>query len=599
MNLARRVVRFGVIVLLGSVFACTPPRSPEPLQATPGWLPARVWRLSNAEYEQAVSALLGIPVEVQRRLPPDVRQLDGYTRNAHQSLMPSSGPQLAALAEELAARAVARGTEAFVPCAATDLDCRARAIETLAQRAFRRPIERAELVRLQRVFDASAQHGEMADGLKALLSALLQAPSFLYVTELGGHVGERPAARGPRARGLVHLDEFEIASALAFAVRGAPPDAPLLDAAGRATLSDPDERERHARRLLAKPDTRYHFRRFLLQWLEVDSLLETAKSDSVFASYEALKPAMLAETERFVDEVLVNHGASVAALLNAGFSSVDMKMAAFYGLSAYGARVPSREHGRLGVLQQASFLATHAHPDSTSPILRGDFVARKLLCVRLPRPAELDIEVIMPRPSSELTTRERFAQHVANPDCRFCHRVIDGFGHTLESFDAAGRMRSQENGKPIDTSGQGQLQGQPYCFRDSQELVAWLADEPRVHECFARQAFRYFSAQQDEAVEEVFLRVRAGLSEPARDNLFEVLVAWVRSEHFVWRRPSAPPGSQTARQAWRFGEPFASTGAERTRGGEQRSPAETKQEPQLAGRDESRTHRRWKARVGG
>lgn len=529
------------VVAAGLLFACAPPRSPEPLQPASSWLPTRVRRLSNAEYEQAAARFLRIPVEVRHRLPPDLRQLDGYTRNVQQSIMPSSGPQLSSIAEELATAAVAQAMDSIWPCQESDGACQTRAIEKLAIRAFRRPAEQRELAALRGVFDAAAGRGDVADGVQAVLSALLQAPSFLYVTELGvSQNNDAAPPRRARQRGaLVRLGDFELASSLAFTVRGAPPDSQLLAAARRGELHDPDERERQARRLLALHDTRHHFRRFLLQWLEVDDLLETAKSDEVLAGYEGLKPAMLAETERFVDEVLVHHGASVSALLNAGFSSVDMAMAAFYGLPAYGTRVPSREHGRVGVLQQASFLAAHAHPDSTSPILRGDFVARKLLCVRLPRPSELDIEVIMPRPSSELTTRERFAQHVADPDCRFCHRVIDGFGHTFESFDAAGRLRVEENGKPIDTVGQGSLQGRPYRFRDSQELVAWLANEPRVHECFARQAFRYFSAQNDEQVEEGFLKLRQQVPERHRSNLLEVLIAWVRSEHFVMRQVTA------------------------------------------------------------
>ncbi len=542
MSLGRRAWRGALAVAAGWVLSCAPPRSPEPLlQPASDWLPARVRRLSNAEYERAAADLLRIPVEVQHRLPPDLRQLDGYTRNSQQSVMPSSGPRLAAIAEELSTSAVAQRLDVLLPCEEADVACQAGGIEALAVRAFRRPIEPEERVALREVFDSASGQG-VAAGVRAVLSALLQAPSFLYVTELGVPAdGAGGSARHSRKRAqLVRLSDYELASGLSFTIRGGPPDAPLLDAARRGALYQADERERQARRLLAMHDTRYQFRRFLLQWLEVDDLLETAKSEAVFAGYEALKPAMLAETERFVDEVLVHDGASVSALLNSGFSSVDMTMAAFYGLPAYGTRVPSRDYGRVGVLQQASFLARHAHPESTSPVLRGDFVARKLLCVRLPRPSELDIEVIMPRPSEELTTRERFAQHVADPDCRFCHRVIDGFGHTLESFDAAGRLQVEENGKPIDTLGQGSLQGRAYRFRDSQELVAWLADEPRVQDCFARQAFRYFSAQNDEQVEAAFLRLRDQIPKPLRNHLFELLIAWVRSEHFVLRQVTKP-----------------------------------------------------------
>ncbi len=74
----------------------------------------------------------------------------------------------------------------------------------------------------------------------------------------------------------------------------------------------------------------------------------------------------------------------------------------------------------------------------------GTFVLRKVLCERVPRPSELDIEIIMPRPSAELTRREQFAFHGADPKCAQCHQRIDGFGLTMERFDAAGRARQLE-----------------------------------------------------------------------------------------------------------------------------------------------------------
>src|SRR6185369_16463061 len=97
--------------------------------------------------------------------------------------------------------------------------------------------------------------------------------------------------------------------------------------------------------------TRYQFRRFALQWLEVDRLLDSAKSSQLFPAYDALKPFMLAETESYVDEVLVNRGASVQALLAGGFASVGPEMARFYGLKTYGPRASLAGNGRLGVLQ--------------------------------------------------------------------------------------------------------------------------------------------------------------------------------------------------------------------------------------------------------
>src|SRR4029079_8181948 len=163
---------------------------------------------------------------------------------------------------------------------------------------------------------------------------------------------------------------------------------------------------------------------------------------------------MLVETTAFVDEVMVFGRGSIRALLDARFASVDPTMARFYGLRTFGPRASLAKTERAGLLQQASFLAAHAHEDDTSPVKRGDFVMRKLLCNKVPRPAELGIEVVMPRPSTVQTTRERIASHARDGACSSCHVTLDALGFTFEGFDAMGRTRKTENGKPIDTEAQ-------------------------------------------------------------------------------------------------------------------------------------------------
>ena len=49
--------------------------------------------------------------------------------------------------------------------------------------------------------------------------------------------------------------------------------------------------------------------------------------------------------------------------------------------------------------------------------------------------------------------RERLAEHRSNPSCASCHNLIDPVGFSLENFDAVGRWRTSEDGKPIDAAG--------------------------------------------------------------------------------------------------------------------------------------------------
>jgi hypothetical protein len=512
-----------------AALACTPApsRAPEASAADAVLLPARLRRLSNIEYERTVADLLGKRYDIAARLPPDARQ-EGYTRSGSLALSASVGPQLSALASELAADSVKERLALLAPCARAghaQRACEDRTIDALGARAFRRPLAASERAALRAVFDQGVASEGFAGGVELLLAALLLSPGLWYVSE--GATGSEPVQR---------LDAFELASVLAYSVRGGPPDAELLRAAAAAELDDPGARERQARRLLAESDTRHHFRQFVLEWLEVDLLADTSKNSEQFPRYDALKAHMLGETEAFADEVMVNDGARFSALLGAGYGSLDPDMARFYGLAAYGPRVRLQDSGRLGLLQQASFLAAHAHDNMTSPVKRGDFVLRQMLCVKLPRPTELDIEVTIPPPNDTQTTRQRFSAHSDNPSCSYCHRSIDALGFTFEEFDADGSRRTQDNDEPVSTGVDFLLGERKARFADSRELSRWLAGNDEARSCFARQALRYFSAAADPALEQRFLGELEALEPERRESLIEILIAYVRSDLFVWRR---------------------------------------------------------------
>jgi hypothetical protein len=519
---------------IGLALGCSqrPATSPSDVALAPGAkrLPARVRRLTNLELERTLSALVGAEEPVAELLPPDVRQ-EGYSENSQQGVPAAFATRLDQLAREIAKRAVKDRLGELAPCSATparsERRCAEALVSGLARRAYRRPPSAEEKSDLIAAFDAgAADGGGFAGGAEVVLRTLMQSPALLYLTELGSD-----GASGAH----VTLTPHEIAAALSYTLRGAPPDEQLLALADSNSLLDPDAREREARRLIGMSDTRQHFRRFVLEWLEVDGLERTAKSEALAPEYDALKSRMLAETSAFVDEVMVSGGASVRSLLTAGFASVDPPMARFYGLETWGERATLAGTGRAGILQQASFLSAHAHEDATSPVKRGDFVMRRLLCSEVPRPADLGIDLVIPPPSSALTTRERFHAHVADPACQSCHATLDALGFTFEGFDAAGRRRTHENGKRVDTASVALVGGARQQFASSLELSHSLAKAPEVSDCFARQAFRYFSAQHDSGVEQSFLELRRALPPELRGNLIEELVRFVRSDLFVER----------------------------------------------------------------
>ncbi|HET7538741.1 MAG TPA: DUF1588 domain-containing protein [Polyangiaceae bacterium] len=514
----------------------TPPAAPPS-----ALIPARLRRLSNVEYERSANRLLGLDEPLRDELPPDERQ-DGYAINERQAVPSYFASELARVAERLAARAVSERLPSLLPCPAgapSTSPCVERALARLAFSAFRRPPNSVERSALLSLFQRGARTPPAAttdarsEGLRVVLATLLSSPDMLYLSELGDDES--------RTDGVTTLAPYEIASSLAYAVTGAPPDAELLALAARPRpLLDGEVRARQARRLLSLSSTRHHFRQFVLEWLEVDQLERTAKAVSLVPNYDDVKSHMLAETSAFVDEVMVYGGASLASLLAARFTSPDATMAAYYGIPGFaGPRVSLVRQGRVGVFQHASFLSAHAHEDVTSPIKRGDFVLRRVLCVDLPRPGELGIDTTLPPRDERATTRGRFAAHTSSASCRSCHDRLDPLGFSFEGFDAAGRCRTREHEQPIVTNGELRLGGRELSFRDSAELATELSELPEARSCFAKQALRYLTGRRAPEMERWFAELVEALPSDRRESLLEWVVAWVKSPEFVLRRQAS------------------------------------------------------------
>ena len=51
-----------------------------------------------------------------------------------------------------------------------------------------------------------------------------------------------------------------------------------------------------------------------------------------------------------------------------------------------------------------------------------------------------------------MSMKEAMQLHRANPACASCHAKMDPIGFALENFDAIGRYRTEENGKPLDVA---------------------------------------------------------------------------------------------------------------------------------------------------
>jgi len=360
--------------------------------------------------------------------------------------------------------------------------------------------------------------------------AILQSPNFLYVTELGTTL--------PKS-GVVRLGDYEIAAALSYLLTGGPPDTMLLMAAQQGKLGNAADRETHARRLIALPAARPQVARLVKEWLGLDRIDGTGKDKTAYPKYDDLRPSIAAESDAFISEAVFGDDGTITKVLTADYTVADQKLAQYYGLpfGAAGKRISYGTVPRRGVIMQSAFLSVFAHDNETAPVKRGNTILRKVMCVILPLPGELNLKVVPPPPDPKKTTRERFTQHSTDAACAGCHSVIDPIGFSLENFDGMGGLRTMENGKAVVTDAEikGADVGGP--VKDGAELMGKLGASDQVKNCFARNLFRFAAAQAGEGYEAMFFgTVWDKMPAGKRIDLKEMLVALAASDMFINRR---------------------------------------------------------------
>jgi hypothetical protein len=497
---------------------------------------ARIRRLASAEYDGSVHALLGTAQSPASGpdFPPDLRQ-DGFTVNDAQRVDAVVIERLADAADALATEAQTNGTLArLAPCPNTSdpTSCATAFITTFGAKAYRRPLAGDEVSALQTLYAVGADGATYLDGIAHVTRGLLQSAGFLYLTELG-----RGGSGANGAKGSVNLTPYELASSLSYLFTSAPPDGELLAKATAGALSDPKERESQARRLLAgdraAQDTVV---RLVREWLGIDGIDDSAKDSLVYPDFEKEKPKIVAESSDFVRAVAFQSTGNVSELFGAHWT-VSSGPLELYKTAGNGPIAGSTLiTDRVGILNQAAFLATYANAHESHPVFRGVAVARRVVCRPLDSPASFDITVVPPIPDRTMTTRERFDAHVVDPICAGCHDIIDPFGFPFEQFDGMGAHRTTENGKNVDSrvvvSGKADYDG-PYA--DSNALATALAASPTVRECMARFMFRASAATGDSAAtpgEREFMDFWRTNPAAAQGNIVETLIAYAKSPSF-------------------------------------------------------------------
>ena len=145
-------------------------------------------------------------------------------------------------------------------------------------------------------------------------------------------------------------------------------------------------------------------------------------------------------------------------LLKADYTFLNERLAKHYGIPhVYGDRFRrvalGADRQRGGLLRQGSILTVTSYATRTSPVIRGKWILENLLGTPPPPPPPNVPSLKDNTVAANLPIRERLAEHRTNAACASCHRLIDPVGFSLEQFDAVGRWRTLEEGRPVDAAG--------------------------------------------------------------------------------------------------------------------------------------------------
>jgi hypothetical protein len=201
----------------------------------------------------------------------------------------------------------------------------------LARRAFRRPVDEADVARLMPFFETGREEGPAGfdSGIEHLVTAVLASPDFLYRAV-------QPPREAP-AENFHPLTPLELASRLSFFLWSQGPDDELLELATAGRLQDPAVLEAQARRMFSDPRADALIDGFALRWLHLDNLAGIVPDQQIFPGFtDELREDFDREIGLFLRSILLADR-DVRELLTADHTYLNERLARHYGIdSVYG-----------------------------------------------------------------------------------------------------------------------------------------------------------------------------------------------------------------------------------------------------------------------
>jgi hypothetical protein len=492
--------------------------------------PSVARRLSQAELDNSLRDILGETARPAQKYLPE----DEYTPydNDHTLQQASSAliDSIEALAEDVAKRTLADPARrarvvSCTPATPTDSDCFRQVVSEVGRRFFRRPLTEAELTAYMSLLPFAGPNSEgvatrFDTAVELLLRSIIQDPEFLYRVEAG---------TATQTSEVFALDDYAIATRLAYTLWGTTPSDALLDRARQGGLANSGERRQVAEQMLLDPKAREQLHRFHALWLGYRAIPHPADLVSEFDG----------ETSALIDRVVFEEQRSYLDLFLLDETRITDKLATLYGLPAPpqgGGWVKYGDTGRAGILSHGSVLSAFSKFSDTSPTQRGILVRTRLLCEDgLSPPANVDVDH-PPGDPQQTCKYDRYAQHRASSSCAHCHDQLDPVGFGLENYDIQGRFRAHDDGLPeCAIAGNGSVSGIG-AFKGPGELAALLVSSKRLEACVVRQLYEFAVGHEVYGDESEAVSALVASFEGGGYALDQLLLRYVESPAFVLRK---------------------------------------------------------------
>ncbi len=332
--------------------------------------------------------------------------------------------------------------EAVTGCGAQPTDaCAQEYLAEFAEKAYRRPLTADEQTRV------TALYAELTGEIGATINeavqhgvyAILQAPQFVYRTELGADLTVDGA-----------MTQHELASALSYFLTDDMPDQTLLDAAAANQLTTPDAIGAQVERILGTDAAKRNLQDAMFSYFNFQGIQNIIIADLT----DGVKASMIHEGELFLENTLWN--GSLNDLLLSRQSVINEGLAEIYGIAPFpqpgttpdadGFAPVELPENRAGIATMPGFLSSRSKPEGTSVVGRGLLIKNAFLCTDTPPPPANIAETLAALEEEappDQTERDKAQYRAEAAECAGCHTTFDPYGLALENYDIVGRWRTE------------------------------------------------------------------------------------------------------------------------------------------------------------